>query len=397
MRPEHFLLIPLALGHVALFVLVVNVLHALGHAEKTLDRAKLALVSAFGLLSAGLAWSVARGPLASWSWPVWVYSLICLVAGLFLFPASTAWLHLRPRPKGVTERAEEIDLAAALGRDALVGGGKHAWLLRLPKNESLRLRKVDAEVKLPGLPAALDGLTLLHLSDLHFAHSFKRAFFEAVVAEAASLPSDVVAFTGDLLDDDGAAEWVVPVLSPLKGRYGSYSILGNHDFGHHPDELRTLLEAAGFTDLEARWTTVEVNGQTIALGGTSYPWGPPLPVSERPRADYRILLSHLPDLFYRAERGGFDLMLSGHNHGGQIRLPLVGSVVMPSLYSRRFDRGYFRRGGLTIHVSQGVAGRHPFRFGGCVPEVTRLTLRAVAPTQPTTRVHTEELSLDQVS
>jgi predicted MPP superfamily phosphohydrolase len=118
-----------------------------------------------------------------------------------------------------------------------------------------------------------------------------------------------------------------------------------------------------------------VNGKTLAMGGTSAPWGPPLSLAGRPDADYQILLSHCPDLFYWAERSGFDLMLAGHNHGGQIRLPLVGSVFMPSLFSRRFDRGFFRKNGLNMHVSQGIAGKHPVRYG-CVPEISRLVLRA---------------------
>ena len=94
-----------------------------------------------------------------------------------------------------------------------------------------------------------------------------------------------------------------------------------------------------------------------------------------PAADFRLLLSHSPDLFYKAQRWGVDLMLSGHNHGGQIRLPLVGPVFMPSRYSRRFDRGFFRRMGTLMYVNEGVGGKHPVRYG-CPPEVSRLVLRA---------------------
>ncbi len=93
-----------------------------------------------------------------------------------------------------------------------------------------------------------------------------------------------------------------------------------------------------------------------------------------PPADFRILLSHSPDRFYRAARWGIDLMFSGHNHGGQIRLPLVGAVFMPSIYSRRFDRGFFRRGRTLMYVNEGVAGKHPVRYG-CLPEITRFVLR----------------------
>ena len=113
---------------------------------------------------------------------------------------------------------------------------------------------------------------------------------------------------------------------------------------HHPQSIIGELEQAGFETLEGRWTTVDVDGTTLAIGGTSAPWGPDVDPNACPPADFRILLSHSPDRFYRAARWGIDLMFSGHNHGGQIRLPLVGAVFMPSVYSRRFDRGFFRRG-----------------------------------------------------
>jgi hypothetical protein len=87
------------------------------------------------------------------------------------------------------------------------------------------------------------------------------------------------------------------------------------------------------------------------------------------------LLSHSPDLFHKAQRWGVNLMLSGHNHGGQIRFPLIGPVFMPSRYSRRFDRGFFRQNGTLLHVSEGVGGKHPVRYG-CPPEVSRLVLRS---------------------
>ena len=68
-------------------------------------------------------------------------------------------------------------------------------------------------------------------------------------------------------------------------------------------------------------------------------------------------------------------MLSGHNHGGQIRLPVLGPVFMPSIYSRRFDRGFFRSGQTLLYVSEGIGGKHPIRYG-CPPEVCRFVLRS---------------------
>lgn len=376
MRLDLLLLAPIAVGHVALFVLTANVVHAFGHTERALVSVKLGFLAVFAAVSAALAWGAWQAPFLAWPWPGYVYGSGCLAMGLVIFPASTAYHHYQPRPPGIEQRAAELELGGESGTESLIGDGRHAWMLRLPGNEALRLRKMEWELTLPGLPAALDGLSILHLSDLHFAPDLDRRFFEEVLDAAASWESDLVLFTGDLVDHEESVDWIVPLLSRVRGKRGAYSILGNHDLGHGPERIRRLLGDAGFTDLEAGWASVEASGRTIALGGTSAPWGPALSLSDRPPADFRILLSHCPDLFYWAERSGFDLMLSGHNHGGQVRLPLVGAAFMPSKFSRRFDRGFFRKNGLTMHVSQGVSGKHPVRYG-CVPEIGRLVLRAV--------------------
>ena len=179
------------------------------------------------------------------------------------------------------------------------------------------------------------------------------------------------------MEDDETISWVEPLLSPLAARLGKFAILGNHDNEHQPQAIAGELGRAGFEMLEGRWTTLDLEGTTLAIGGTSAPWGPAFAASDVPPADFRILLSHSPDLFYKAQRWGINLMLSGHNHGGQIRLPLVGPVFMPSRYSRRFDRGFFRQNGTLLYVNVGVGGKHPVRYG-CPPEVSRLVLHAGA-------------------
>jgi predicted MPP superfamily phosphohydrolase len=374
--PFDLLLIPLAIGHLVLFVLVVNLTHGLGHPEPVMTRVKLAILTAYLLVTTGLVFEAWRDSVFSWSWPALAYATLCVVVGLVLFPAATAYLHRRSAPTGVERRSEEVDLAGELGHQALRGSGLGAWLLKLPGNESTRLHKVEWDVEVPGLPEAFDGLSLLHLSDLHFTTGFHRNYFERMADAAASWPSDLVLFTGDLVDDDAALDWIEPVLSRVRGRLGAFSILGNHDIDHDPERIREALAAAGFVDLEGRWATVESGDATVALAGTMHPWGPRVPMEQQPEADYRILLSHAPDMFYWAERSGFDLMLSGHVHGGQVRLPLVGAVFMPSLYSRRFDRGFFRKGRLMLHVSQGVGAQHPIRYN-CPPEIGRIVLRRV--------------------
>ena len=169
----------------------------------------------------------------------------------------------------------------------------------------------------------------------------------------------------------------------LSGRLGQFAILGNHDHRLRPGRARRALRRSGFTDLEGRWTTLNVDGARIALGGTSEPWGQKLDYASMPEADFRVVLSHSPDQFLMARSKGVNLVLAGHNHGGQIRLPVLGPILMPSRYSRHFDRGFFGKSGCLMYVSQGLGGKHPIRYG-CHPEVTRFTMRAT-PTDPQVR------------
>ena len=371
-------LVPLAVGHVALFVVALNMLHSTAIPERVLDGLNLAWLAA---LVAGLVAMVVGGSWTGWPPAGQAYAVSCLVMALVAIPVVTTVRAFRRPPSGVATRDSEIDLGA--GPDAVdaIGDGKYSWLLRLPGNHALRLRKVDCELTLPGLPPALDGLAVVHLTDLHFARCYRRAFFEAVADEAARWDADLVAFTGDLLDDAETYDWTEPVMGRLKGRLGQFSILGNHDHSLRPGRARRSLRKAGFADLEGRWVRLEVDGATLAIGGTSAPWGPRLDYGAAPDADFRLVLSHSPDQFPAAAAAGVNLILAGHNHGGQVRLPGFGPLLMPSLYSRHFDRGFFRNGSSTLYVSQGVGGKHPIRYG-CTPEVTRFVLRAAPAFRP---------------
>jgi predicted MPP superfamily phosphohydrolase len=368
----------IAVGHACLAATAINVVHGLGVNWKRMERAVLVGLGVLAAVTLGLAAVVARGDWASWPWPVRAYAALCVAVGGVGLPAVTLARWLRTTPPGIAGRATEIDLARVLGPEERIGPGRHAWCLRLPGNESFRLRFEDWSVEVPGLPPALDGLGILHLTDLHFAPCFDRRFFEAVADEVARAEVDLVVCTGDLVDDDGAIAWIGPILGRVRGRLGQFAILGNHDVHHRPDLVRRELIRAGFEDVDGRWTALDIDGTTLAIGGTSAPWGPRLDLDAAPEADFRLVLSHTPDLFPRLAAKGVELTLSGHNHGGQVRLPVLGPVLMPSRFGRRFDLGFFRSGRSLLYVGRGVAGKHPIRYN-CPPEVARLVLRA-APT-----------------
>lgn len=368
------LVLPAAIGHLCHFILLINVASSLGYPESMMDRVRFWIFVTLWISSGALLWMHLKDPFWNWPWPLRSYAILCVFSGAVGLPVLSLYLAKRKRPDGITGSTLLIDLALAEGHNALIGGGPHHWLLRLPGHESFRLCLRDWEVTVPGLPASLDGLQIVQLSDFHFARSFERRFFERVIDRCREWTADLLFVTGDLVEHDDVIEWIEPVLSPLEARLGKFAVLGNHDYQHRTQDVERRLALAGFVVLEGRWTTVSVARSTIAIGGTSAPWGPAIDPLAAPTADLRILLSHSPDLLYRARQWGVNLMFSGHNHGGQIRLPLVGAVFVPSRYSRRFDRGFFRSNGTLLYVNEGIAGKHPVRYG-CPPEITRFVLR----------------------
>ncbi len=374
------LVLPPALGHLYHFVLVTNVASGLGFREPAMDRARNVFLAALIASAAFLLWQHVQNPWWNWSWPLKGYALLCVVSGVVIGPLNSAVIQARRRPAGIAGSSVTLDLGGRHGLDALIGEGHGSWLLRLPRNESFRLQLREWSVTIPDLPEPLDGLKILQISDLHIARCFQRRFFEAVIEACLDWDADLVCMTGDLIEDDETIDWIEPLLSPLRARLGKFAILGNHDNEHQPRKTAAELARADFTLLEGRWTTRDVQGTVLAIGGTSYPWGPDIAASDLPAAEFRILMSHSPDQFYKAERWGADLMLAGHNHGGQIRLPIAGPIFMPSRYSRRFDRGYFRKRKTLMYVNEGIGGKHPVRYG-CPPEVSLLSLHRGIPRQ----------------
>jgi predicted MPP superfamily phosphohydrolase len=189
---------------------------------------------------------------------------------------------------------------------------------------------------------------------------------------------DLLALTGDVVDSDYHHRWVVPLLGRLRWRDQAFAILGNHDFWHEPGLVRRRLRRLGMEVLDNRWAQIELRGEPLVVIGHEGPWFGPAPdLSGCPPDAFLLCLSHTPDNIRWARRNRVDLMLSGHVHGGQVRIPGIGSVLVPSRYGRRFDCGTFELPPTVLHVSRGLSGEHPLRYN-CRPEVTKLVLRAPA-------------------
>ena len=377
--PHLLLLLAIGVGHSAMIVVAVNVTHGVGFRAKGLELATLIVLGVLGVVTCGAIWWAWEPPLPEWPLLPRIYAAICLIIALGVLPALTLWRNLRKSPARLSIRSSEV-------RGPLTTDFSPSRLLRLPGNESLDLMVREVDLAIPGLPLGLVGLRIVHLTDLHMGPAFPRSYFESVAAQAANLEGDLVLCTGDVVEHPSAIPWVETILGTIPARLGRFAVLGNHDYHDDHEPILRAIESAGFTDLDGRWQVVRAGDGRIALGGTAAPWGAELDPKAAPIADLQIVLSHTPDRFPGLARAGtIDLVLSGHNHGGQVRLPLLGPILMPSVYSRRFDRGGFQIGRTLMYVGQGIGAKHPIRYG-CPPEVTRFRLvLAPAPDAPPVR------------
>jgi predicted MPP superfamily phosphohydrolase len=373
-------------GHCELLVMAVNRLHALrlpGPLLKTVRHVHDVLMLAGAPL---IVWFVGfTGPkvLLGGTWrelsPGWMIYFGLCAAGAIGLAVTAVRYQSCPLPAALlSNHSDVIDVAEKLRRRPLAPG-PYQWLARLPGNELFRVEVSQKTLQLPRLPAEWDGLSILHLSDLHFIGTLDLPFFEEVSRLSAEQNAELIVFTGDLLDNQQLVEWLPATLGKLSAPLGCHFILGNHDWYLDPEPIRRALVDLGWHDVAGKVSMLEHRGLPLAIGGSELPWmGRHPDFATAPPEAFRLILSHTPDNLAWAVREGVDLMLSGHNHGGQVVLPLLGPVYSPSVYGCRYASGLFWQSPTLLHVSRGISGRHPFRWR-CKPELTKLVLRSAPP------------------
>ena len=241
------------------------------------------------------------------------------------------------------------------------------------------------ELPLPALPPELDGLRIGHLSDPHLGSlSLNGRVFRSAVRWLREEEPDLVAVTGDLLARARGEPELLRGLGRLRAAHGVFAVLGNVDVDETRDpfsgeaRVEHLREAAEL--LEDVAATVDVRGRRVQLVGCAAEsrWRPPVRLAD-PTADLRILLAHFPDTVARLPPGAFHLVLSGHTHGGQIRLPAPGGMLHLSELKLplrpAYPEGVFRLPQTTLVVSRGIGTTFvPVRLLSR-PEVSVIVLR----------------------
>lgn len=236
------------------------------------------------------------------------------------------------------------------------------------------------DIWLNRLGAAHDGLRVVHLTDIHLSLFTPLEYVQRAVRMANQLRPDLVVLTGDYVTLSPAYIWpAARALRRLRARLGVFAVLGNHDFRVDAGEITRALRAQHIRVLRNANYALRAGGDTLWVLGVDDLWSgdDDLPAAMRsvPARDPKMLLCHNPQGIHRAAAHGIDFVVSGHTHGGQVRLPVVGSLRGKSKLGERFIDGWNHLNGTQIYISRGI-GRSvvPLRLN-CPPEIACFRLR----------------------
>ena len=252
------------------------------------------------------------------------------------------------------------------------------------------LQTTHTEVVLSGLPAGFDGLRIVHLSDLH-GHEYGQGSAELLERVAKEKP-EIIVLTGDIIDREEQMDMIPALARGLAAIAPTFYVTGNHEWGVGTDavrKLKPLLSECGVTVLTNRYEILERNGDQIVLAGVDDPNGfadqktpeeLAAQIADRAPGLYTILLAHRNDRFDQYAAAGYDLILSGHAHGGIVRLPFTDGLISTGLkLFPRWTSGVYTLGDSTLFVSRGLGNNTVpapgFRLFNR-PEAAVITLRA---------------------
>lgn len=252
--------------------------------------------------------------------------------------------------------------------------------------EPTRLQINQISFKSPKITTNLNNLKIIQFSDTHLGFQYSLQQLEKIITTINDYEPDLICFTGDLIDDPNSFTNINPVINELKrlkAPLGKFAIYGNHDHGGYGTKLyKKIMDAANFNILmNSSEIIVKDTCSFYLLGIDDAILGKPnfdKLLTNVPEQSLKILLSHAPDLADYAAKKKIDFQLSGHSHGGQIKLPLFGAIVKPPFAEKYIEGKYTVKADheLTLYVNRGLGTtRLPFRFLSR-PELTIITLVA---------------------
>ncbi len=243
-----------------------------------------------------------------------------------------------------------------------------------------RPRVVEVTLPVKGLPNGLEGLRMVQITDIHVGPTVKRDYVQAIVDEVNRLRPDAVFLTGDLVDGtvDNLRDDVAP-LAEIKATYGSFFVTGNHEYYSGVNSWMEEIMRLGFTVLHNDHVVIPHGDSRVLLSGVpdfnggqfhrDHISDPAAAIEDAPKHDVSILLAHQPRSVFEAAKAGFDIMISGHTHGGQY-VPWNYFVGLQQPYTL----GLHRHGNTWVYVSRGTGYWGPPLRIGIPNEITLFSL-----------------------
>jgi uncharacterized protein len=389
MKPVFFVFVLLALlGDARIFLFVLNRVVFGSHRQekspyswmiRVLPPVLLALTALFWplniwidrLLSMRVVERIAPARVESIDW-----SFVLAQAGVVWLIAAASvgifWIVDRIRVLSIREQP-----LAGIRSDAPIGVQRR--LIRPLRNEIYDLEVTRHEIFIDDLPPAFDGYRIAFLTDTHVAPFVRREHFRAAVAQTHRFDPDLILLGGDFVTFHRHIPLLRPLLlDGLAARDGVCAILGNHDYWAGADKVIAALESAGVTMLTNRSMAIRRGDATIRILGIDeiYRGTPDVEraFAEVGPSDVTIGVSHHPDVIDSLDGRRLDLLVCGHTHGGQIRFPFFGAVLVPSVHEGLYASGFHRVRNVLLYVSRGIGGIPPVRVL-CKPELATFTLR----------------------
>jgi predicted MPP superfamily phosphohydrolase len=238
-------------------------------------------------------------------------------------------------------------------------------------------------LRVPNLPAAFAGLTIVQLTDLHYGVLVPLAFLKGLIDRVNALQKDMIVCTGDYVHERKSTRQVDriwPLLATLSAPLGVHSVLGNHDHWASTERSLHWLAETG-QGLRRQVRPIERGGERLWLVGAGDLWEDHVDLDallkDVPADECRIVLAHNPDTADTPHRARVDLMLSGHTHGGQVDIPFLGTPIVPT-QNKAYNHGLKRSPlGELVFICRGVGWAVlPVRFN-CFPEVAIIEVHPV--------------------
>ncbi|HEX9986720.1 MAG TPA: metallophosphoesterase [Thermoanaerobaculia bacterium] len=342
-----------------------------------------------------------------WSWLMWFTPPVLLVLTLLFWPLhqwvdrfATPWPILSTIGAGWLFFAAAVGIGWIVRRLHLVLEGEKpvhgvrtqaprvirlrkahvpfAWLRKLgAHNDIYDLEVTRHEIFIDDLPPAFDGYRIAFLTDTHVASFVRREFYREIQAQVAAFDPDLILLGGDFVSFNRHIKLMsATLMSDLSARDGVYAILGNHDYWAGAREVTDAMTARGIRFIINQNVTLTRDGATLALVGIDelYRGEPDVDAAFAGVSGPTIGVSHHPDVIDILDRRRLDLLVCGHTHGGQIRFPFFGAIVVPSRHEWRYAAGFHRVGRVLMYVSRGIGAIPPLRIL-CRPELATFVLR----------------------